>query len=196
MSKKGNTIGLKINTKKTKLLKIGLKYDNTNLKIDRETPLEMHTRFIYPPYFCRALKVRQQPPSGKTTKITNHCSPSLSHSSFSPPLEYTPSLCSILFFPPGLKNICSPPPLIVPHPNPQSFLPPLIHPKPTSFKFPAFLPESPCNVHVHLGYYMFPAPIPLPATDLMSLFPTVWSFPLPPLLSHAPLAVRCVLALT
>ena len=30
----------------------------------------------------------------------------------------------------------------------------------------------------------------------MSLFPTVLSFPLPPLLSHAPLDVRCVLALT
>ena len=30
----------------------------------------------------------------------------------------------------------------------------------------------------------------------MSLFPTVLSFPLPPLLSHAPLAVHCVLALT
>ena len=36
-----------------------------------------------PPYFRRVLKVRQQPPSGKTTKITNHCSPSLFHSSFS-----------------------------------------------------------------------------------------------------------------
>ena len=42
---------------------------------------------LFPPYFRRALKVRQQPPSGKTTKITNHCSPSLFHSSFSPPLE-------------------------------------------------------------------------------------------------------------
>jgi len=40
-----------------------------------------------------------------------------------------------------------------------------------------------------------PCPIPLPSTDLMSLFPTVLSFPLPPLLSHAPLAVCCVLAL-
>ena len=40
-----------------------------------------------PPYCCRALKVRQQSPSGKTTKIMNHCSPSLFHSSFFPPLE-------------------------------------------------------------------------------------------------------------
>ena len=41
-----------------------------------------------------------------------------------------------------------------------------------------------------------PHPIPLPSPDLlMSLFPTVLSFPLPPLLSHAPLAVCCVLAL-
>ena len=30
---------------------------------------------LSPPHFRRALKVRQQPPSGKTTKITNHCSP-------------------------------------------------------------------------------------------------------------------------
>ena len=42
---------------------------------------------LSPPHFRRALKVRQQPPSGKTTKITNHCSPSLFHSSFFPPLE-------------------------------------------------------------------------------------------------------------
>ena len=64
--------------------------------------------------------------------------------------------CSIPFFPPGLQSSCSPPPLIIPHPNPRSFLPPLIHPKPTSFKFPAFLPESPCNVH--LVFPMFPTP--------------------------------------
>ena len=31
---------------------------------------------------------------------------------------------------PGLQNSCSPPPLIIPHPNPRSFLPPLIHPSP------------------------------------------------------------------
>ena len=37
-----------------------------------------------PLYFRRALKVRQQPPSGKTTKIMNHCSPSLFHSYFIP----------------------------------------------------------------------------------------------------------------
>jgi len=41
-------------------------------------------------------------------------------------------------------------------PNPRSFLPTLIHPKPTSLKFPAFLPESPCSVH--LVYPMFPTP--------------------------------------
>ena len=34
------------------------------------------------PYLRRALKVRQQPPSGKTTKMKNHCSSSLFHSSF------------------------------------------------------------------------------------------------------------------
>ena len=56
----------------------------------------------------------------------------------------------------AFKSSCSPPPLITPHPNPRSFLPPLIHPKPTSFKFPAFLPESPCNVH--LVFPMFPVP--------------------------------------
>ena len=39
------------------------------------------------PYFRRALKVCQQSPSGKTTKITNYCSPSLFHSSVFPPLE-------------------------------------------------------------------------------------------------------------
>ena len=32
----------------------------------------------------------------------------------------------------------------------------LIHSKPTSFKFPAFLPERPCGVH--LVYPVFPAP--------------------------------------
>ena len=69
---------------------------------------------LYPLYFRRVLKVRQQPPSGKTTKVTNHCSPSLFHSSFSPPLEHTPTLSSIPLFPPGLKNSCSPPPLIIP----------------------------------------------------------------------------------
>ena len=37
---------------------------------------------LSPPHFRRALKVRQQPPSVKTTKITNHCSPSLFHFSF------------------------------------------------------------------------------------------------------------------
>ena len=112
--------------------------------------------YLSPPYFRRALKVCQQLPSGKTTKIKNHCSPSLFHSSFFPPLEQTPSLCSIPFFPPGIQNSCSPPPLIVPQPNSRSFLSLLIHPKPTSFKFPAFLPESLCNFH--LVFPMFPAP--------------------------------------
>ena len=72
------------------------------------------------------------------------------------PLEQTPSLYSIPFFPPGLQNSCSPPPLVIPHSHPRSFLPPLIHPKPTSFKFPAFLPESPYSAH--LVYPMYPAP--------------------------------------
>ena len=35
-----------------------------------------------PPYFHRVLKGHQQHPSGKTTKIKNHCSPSPFHSSF------------------------------------------------------------------------------------------------------------------
>ena len=83
-----------------------------------------------PSYFHRVLKVRQQPPSGKTTNITNNCSPSLFHSSFSPHFEETPSLYSIPFFSLGLQNSCSPPPLIIPHANPRSFLPPIIHPSP------------------------------------------------------------------
>ena len=91
----------------------------------------------------------QQPPSGKTTKIKNHCSPSLFHSSFSPPLEQIPTLSSIPPFHPGFQNSCSPPSLICPHPKPM-----LIHPKPTSFIFPAFLPESPCSVH--LVYPIYP----------------------------------------
>ena len=141
---------------------------------------------LSPPYFCRVLKVRQHPPSGKITEITNRCSPSLFHSSFFHTFGTTPSLSSIPFFPPGLQHSCSPPPLIIPLPNPRSFLPPLIHPKPTSFKFPAFLPESPCNVH--LVYPHVRHPIPLPSTDLlMSLFLTLLSFQcrsclMPPLL--------------
>ena len=42
---------------------------------------------LSPPHFRRTLKVYQQPLSGKTNKIKNHCSPSLFHSSFFPPLE-------------------------------------------------------------------------------------------------------------
>ena len=89
-------------------------------------------------------------------KIKNHCSPSLFHSSFSPPLEQTPTLFSVPIPLPGLQNSCSPPSLIFPHPKQRSFLPLLIQPKPTSFKFPAFLPENPCGVH--LVYPMFPIP--------------------------------------
>ena len=81
-----------------------------------------------------------------------------------------------------LQNSCSPPSLIFPHPQPRSFLPPLIHPKPTSFKSPAFLPESPCSVHLihpHVTH-----PIPLPSTDiLIFLLPTVLCFPLPLIVS-------------
>ena len=62
----------------------------------------------------------------------------------------------MLLFPPGLQNSCSPPSLIFPHPKPRSFLPPLIHSKPTSFKFLAFFPESPCRVH--LVYPLHPTP--------------------------------------
>ena len=75
------------------------------------------------------------------SRITAHF-----HSSFFLSLEQTPTLSSIPLFPPSLQTSCSPPPLIFPHSKPRSFLPPLIHPKPTSFKFPAFLPESPCCV--------------------------------------------------
>uniref|UniRef100_A0A8C4QCW8 Diacylglycerol kinase n=1 Tax=Eptatretus burgeri TaxID=7764 RepID=A0A8C4QCW8_EPTBU len=42
-----------------------------------------------------------------------------------------------------------------PHPNPRSFLSPLIHAKYTSFKFPAFLPESPCYVHLPMDFEGF-----------------------------------------
>ena len=88
-----------------------------------------------PPIFPQGAQGLRKPPSGETSKITNHCSPSLFHSSFFPPLEQTPTLSSIPLFPPGLQNSCSPPHLIIPHPKRRSFLPPLIHPKPTSFKF-------------------------------------------------------------
>ena len=87
----------------------------------------------------------------------NHCSPSFFHSSFFSPTFGTNS--HTLFnpiFPPGLQNSCSPPSLIFPHPKPQYFFPPLIHPKPSSFKFPAFLPVRPCSVH--LVYPVFPVP--------------------------------------
>ena len=141
------------------------------------------------PYFRRALKILQQPPSGKTTNIKNHCSPSFFHFSYLPPLEQTPTLSSIPLFPPGLQNSCSSPSLIFPHRKPRSFLPPLIHPKPTSFKLPAFLPESPCGVHLVYPVY----PITLPSTDLlMSLFHTVLCFFLLPLLSPAPFVIRSV----
>ena len=108
-----------------------------------------------PPYFCRALKVRQQPPSGKTTKITDHCSPSLFHS----------------FFPAfGINSLALFNPILPSRPSKQLFTTTSNHPpskssifstpdnppKPTSFKFPAFLPESPCNVH--LLFPMFPIP--------------------------------------
>ena len=84
---------------------------------------------------------------------------------FSPPLEQTTTHSSIPLFPPGLQNGCSPQSLILPHPKQLTFLPPLIHPKCTSFKVPAFLSESPCSVH--LVYPVYPNPIPLPSTDLL-----------------------------
>ena len=65
------------------------------------------------------------------------------------------------------------------------FSPPDNPPKPTSFKFPAFLPESPCNVH--LLFPMFPIPsLSLPQISSCLFFPTDLSFPLTPL-SRAPL---------
>ena len=110
-------------------------------------------------------------------------------SSFFLPLEETPTHSSIPCFPPGLQNSCSPPSLISPQPKPWSFLPPVIHPKPTSFKFPAFHPESPYNVH--LVYPVFPAPS-LSLPQISCLFPTVLCFPLPSLLSPAPLLFHSV----
>ena len=44
------------------------------------------------------------------------------------------------------------------HPNSRSFLPPLIHRKPTSFKFPAFLPQSP-----EVSLLFTPCTLPLPS---------------------------------
>ena len=155
---------------------------------------------LSPPYFCRVLKVRQQPPSGKTTKITNQCSPSLFHSSFSPPLKLTPSLCSIPFFPPGLQNSCLPPPLIFPHPKPRYFLPPLIHLTPTSFKFPAFLPESSLSckdLNVPIVSILFlpctpPHPFPFHRSPNVSV-PHCFVLPSPsPLLSCPPRCALCV----
>ena len=100
------------------------------------------------PLLLSLLFVRQQPPSGKTTKMKNHCSPSFFHSSFFLLLEQTPTLSSIPLFPSGLQNSCSPPSLIFPNPKPWPFLSPLIHPKPISFKFPTFFAESPRSVHI------------------------------------------------
>ena len=74
--------------------------------------------------------------------------------------------------------------------------PPLIHPKPTSFKFPVFLPESPCDVQ--LVYPEYPThPILLPYTDLlMSLFPHCLFFSSPTrLVSSSPCCTLCVFAL-
>jgi len=109
---------------------------------------------LSPPYLRRALKVRHQPLSGKTTKITNHCSPSFFHSSFFPTFGIN-SLTLINPILPSKTDVYHQL-LSSPHPNPQSFLPPLIHPKPTSFKFPAFIPESRWNIR--LAYHMFTTP--------------------------------------
>jgi len=82
---------------------------------------------------------------------------------------------------------------ITPHPNPRSFLPPIIHPSPppsnsllSFLKVPVLsILYTPCSP---------PHPF-LSSTDLlMSLFPTVLSYPLPPLLFPAPLL--CVSSLT
>ena len=107
------------------------------------------------------------------------------------PLEQTPTLSSIPLFPPGLQNSCSPPSLIFPHLKPWSFLPMFIHSVPTSFKFPDFLPESPCHVRTWKSLSCpscllhVPCLISLPYTDLlMSLLPTVLCFS--PLLHLSP----------
>ena len=74
-----------------------------------------------PPYFRSALKIRQQPPSGKTAKIKNHCSPSLfscpifgtnSHTLFNPTLPSRSSkqlFTTISYLPPSKATIFSTP---------------------------------------------------------------------------------------
>ena len=94
--------------------------------------------------FCRLL-------SGLAPQISAECSRSASnpllvklpksritahlhfHSSFFLHMEQTPTLSSIPLFRPDPQNSCSSPSLIFPHPKPWSFIPPLIHPKPTTF---------------------------------------------------------------
>ena len=102
---------------------------------------------------------------------------------FPPPLEQTPTLSSIPLLRPGLQNSCSPPPLIIPHPNTRSFLPPLIHPKLISFKFPVFLPESPCKYHL-----VYPHPSPFHRYPVVFV-PHYFVLPSPTLLSPALLYV-------
>jgi len=140
------------------------------------------------------LKIHQNPASGESAKIKNHCSPSL----------------SFLFFPtfgtnfhtlfnPTLSSRCSKTAIhhhfhIFHHPKPRSFLPPLIHPKPTSFKFPVFLPECPCSILL-FSPCTLPHPSPLHRSPIVSV-PHYFVLPSPaPLVSC--IDVRfCVLALT
>ena len=81
------------------------------------------------------------------------------------------SFFSFLFFPAfGINSLTLFFPILPSRPSKQLFATTSYHhpskssifstpdnpPKPTSFKFPAFLPESPCNVH--LVFLMFPTP--------------------------------------
>ena len=155
------------------------------------TPL-LCLRFV-PTIFPQGAQGPPTTPSGNTTKITNHFSPSLFHSSFlptfgtnsltlfNPILPSRPSkqlFTTISYHPPSNSSIFSTPD------NP---------PKPTSYKFPAFLPESPCSVH--LVFPVFPPhPSPFHRSPNVSV-PHGFVLPTPAPLVSCPLAVHYVLAL-
>ena len=109
---------------------------------------------------------------------------------FFPPLEQIPALSfqshpSLQVFKTAVHHHL----LSSPIQNLDFFYPPLIHPKPTSFKFPAFLPESPCSVHLVYPVYSAPS-LPQVSSSLCStLFCPSLSCPSCLLL---PLYVLCV----
>ena len=94
---------------------------------------------------------------------------------------------------PVLQNTCSPPSLIFSHPKRWCFIPLLIHPKPTSFTFPAFLTESPCNVH--RVYPVYPHPSPSRRSPNVSV-PHCFVFPCPSCLLLPLLYILCVSSYT